>query len=195
MQSGPAEFDLLMQRVRAGCPEAAREVFERYNEHVRRVVRRFLHQRLRKQYDSTDFLQSVWASFFHTPADRYTFQSPEALVGFLGRVASNKIIETIRKRIRSARYGTEKEDSLETPLNGDLKLGEVVPGSDPTPSQCAIAQENWEQLCSGLPAHHQRILELLRSGHTHAEIAAALAVTPKTVQRLVRFLRSRIESV
>jgi RNA polymerase sigma factor (sigma-70 family) len=193
MQSGTADFELLMQRVRSGCQEAAREVYERYNDQVRRVVRRYLDHRLRKIYDSDDFAQSVWASFFHTPADRYTFHSPQALVRFLSRVASNKVIETNRKRMQTARHGIRREDSLETPLQGELKLGEVVPGPDPTPSQCVIADEKWEHLLRGLSDVNRRILELLRNGFTYVEIAAALEVNPKKIQRLIQYLRNKVE--
>ena len=70
MSDAQAEFAQLMQRVRAGDPRAAQEVFDRYSEPIRRVVRRYLHQRLRAQYDSIDILQTVWASFSRRHAQR-----------------------------------------------------------------------------------------------------------------------------
>ena len=35
-----SEFRLLMGRVRRGCPAAARELHDRYSDHLRRIVRR-----------------------------------------------------------------------------------------------------------------------------------------------------------
>src|SRR5262245_7651335 len=94
-----AEFEALMHRVRAGSPGAADELFERYGNSVRRVVRRWLHQPLRRHYDSTDFEQSVWASFFQGPADHGIFPTPEDLVAFLSRIAYNKVVDATRKRL------------------------------------------------------------------------------------------------
>jgi RNA polymerase sigma factor (sigma-70 family) len=193
MSSTTTDFDELMQRVRSGCQEAAREVFDRYNDQVRRIVRRYLDHRLRKLYDSMDFAQSVWASFFHTPAERYNFPTPQALVRFLARVASNKVIETNRKRMQTARHGLRREDSLEAPLGGELKLGEVVPGPDHTPSQYVIADEQWEYLLRGLPDGHRRILEMVRKGYTYVEIAGALNEHPKKIQRLIQYLWNKVQ--
>ena len=69
------EFALLMQSVREGSQEAARTLFERYGPHIRRVVRRKLHQKLRPQFDSVDFVQDVWASFFAQQGRQASFES------------------------------------------------------------------------------------------------------------------------
>src|SRR3954454_4204180 len=103
------EFAALMRRVRAGNPEAAREVFERYSGHVRRVVRRRLHQRLRAQYDSLDLLQAIWASFFHVPIERYTFAKPDDLIAFLSRLAYNKAVEVFRRHLRTGQRNLNRE--------------------------------------------------------------------------------------
>ena len=57
-----------------------------------------------------------------------------------------------------------------------------------TPSQVAVANEEWERLLEGQPAHYRLALELLRRGHTHAETAARLGLNPKQIQRLVQKL-------
>src|SRR5205823_10333892 len=96
---GANDFEALMGRVRAGCPRAAQEVFDRYSDAVRRVVRRVLRDRLRAKYDSTDFVQSVWASFFLTPPERYNFDTPQQLVNFLSKVAFHKVVDEGRRRL------------------------------------------------------------------------------------------------
>src|SRR5262245_48770891 len=113
MAETKAEFTTLMAQVRAQSPGAMEEVYRRFGEHVRRVVRRRLHQRLRSCYDSQDFMQSVWASFVAVPPARYTFKTPDDLVNYLCRIAANKIVEAVRQRM-----GTQKHDlSREGPLN------------------------------------------------------------------------------
>src|SRR4051794_15485658 len=74
-----------LARIQAGDEEAARELLARYEAEVRLVVRRQLPRLLRSRFDSLDFLQSVWGSFFHRvrttgPAE---FEDSRHLVAFL----------------------------------------------------------------------------------------------------------------
>jgi RNA polymerase sigma factor (sigma-70 family) len=173
------EFSQLMQRVQAGCPEAAQEVYDRYSAHVRRVVRRQLHQRMRAQFDSADFLQLVWASFFRTATDRYEFKDPKALVSFLCHVAFNKVVAAFHHQRREKR-SIEREQALQ------IDVADRRVRKEPSPSELAIANECWERMLAGQPERGQTILEMLRQGHTHDEIADRLQLHPKVVQRLLR---------
>jgi RNA polymerase sigma factor (sigma-70 family) len=185
------EFQRLMQRVREGCAEAAQEVFERYNLQVRLFVRRKLHQRLRRQYDSTDFAQSVWASFFQEPPDRYTFDTPEALVSFLSRVAYHKVVNATRHKA-AAKNDLRREASLdERRKDTDEPVSEVA-GDVPTPSQEVMAEECYAQMLRGLPASYRRALEMLRQGHSQREVAAVLDLHPKMLQRILQRLRRQV---
>ena len=62
---GPGDIRELLARIKNGDEEAARELLSRYESKVRLVVRRQLPRLLRSRFDSIDFLQSVWGSFFH----------------------------------------------------------------------------------------------------------------------------------
>ncbi|HMF35814.1 MAG TPA: ECF-type sigma factor, partial [Isosphaeraceae bacterium] len=62
---GPGDIRELLARIKNGDEEAARELLNRYESKVRLVVRRQLPRLLRPRFDSIDFLQSVWGSFFH----------------------------------------------------------------------------------------------------------------------------------
>src|SRR5947209_4816813 len=48
------EFKNLMRRVQEGSEDAARELLDRYGEHILRVVRRKLSRQLRSKFDSVD---------------------------------------------------------------------------------------------------------------------------------------------
>jgi len=52
-----------------------------------------------------------------------------------------------------------------------------------------MAEETWERLSAKLPERDREMLRMLRDGHTHSEIAAALGRSEKTIQRLVRKIR------
>lgn len=187
------EFEAMMRRVRSGCPDAAREVFDRYNSHVRRVVRRHLARRLRRQYDSLDFLQAVWASFFTTPADRYTFEQPDDLVNFLARIAANKVIEEFRRQVLTLKNDIGRNVPIVQVPASEIAAGPAAvaaepAGREPSPSQLAIAEERWEHLLRDQPPGYRRVLELLREGHTFREIAERTGCHPKVIQRLLRKL-------
>jgi RNA polymerase sigma factor (sigma-70 family) len=195
MDEEKREFEQLMQRVGTGSEEAARELFERYGHHVRRAVRKRLQQRLRRRYDSSDFTQSVWASFFQLPAERFLFPTPESLVAFLSQMACNKVMEVTRKRLGTLSHDMEREQSLDTPPPDQPgNAGEAMPAPLATPSQYAIAEERWQRMIRGLPPGHCRVLELLRDGHSHVEIAETLGVDRKVIQRLLEHLEFHLET-
>jgi RNA polymerase sigma factor (sigma-70 family) len=183
------EFRRLMERVRAGCPDAAREMYDRYSEHIRRVVRRRLHQRLRTQYDSIDFTHDVWASFFRTPREEFQFDDPKLLVKYLAQVAYNKVADEHRRRFRQ-KNDIRRERRLDGGGRHECQTMDP-PGRGPTPSQAAIANERWERLLDGQPDAYRVVLEMLRLGHNHTEIAARTGLHPKMIQRLLHKMAKR----
>ncbi len=187
------DFEQLMRRIRAGSPEAAAEMYERYSFYIRRIVRSRLHQRLRKQYDSLDFVQSVWASFIQIPPERRTFETQDDLVGFLARVAYNKIIDVYRRRVRGeGSAATDREVPLEA--KSEEKADPLFArGRQPTPSQMAIANEQWQLLLNDQPPEFQRILHLLHEGYSHEEIGDRLGLNPKFIQRFLQKLKGRTD--
>lgn len=184
--SAPSDFAQLMERVRAGCPEAARDLFERYGQTIQFVVRKRLSQRLRAQFDSLDFTQDAWASFFRIAPEQYTFRTPEELVRFLTRVACFKVIDAYRRQQAPRRNGNEVS-FLEARADGSRPPEPAA--RQPTPSQVAIAEEQWERLLQDKPPKVRRALEMLRDGHSHREIAECLGVPVKMVQRVVQALK------
>lgn len=174
------EFRTLMERVRAGCPDAAREMCDRYGAHLRRVVRRRLHHSLRPQYDSLDFMQDVWASFFTAPREKYAFDTPDQLVGFLAELASHKVADAGRKNFKTRKSNLD----CVRPLDRD-DPDRDLPVRGPTPSQFAMANESWERLLAGQPADRRLLLEMLRQGNDYKEIAERTGLHPKLIQRFL----------
>src|SRR4051812_33208761 len=176
----------LLARIRDGDEEAARELLSRYESKVRLVVRRQLPRLLRSRFDSLDFLQSVWGSFFRRiqtgPNDLMEEQN---LITFLAWAARNKVIDEYRKAC------TKKQDkSREQPLSGvgDAEAG--LAGGDP-PSQLAQARETFDRLRDLLPEDRRVILEMRAAGHSCKEIGERMGVSERTVQRALEDLRAR----
>ena len=77
-----------LARIKNGDEEAAREFLSRYESKVRLVVRRQLPRLLRSRFDSIDFLQSVWGSFFHRiQTESNDLNEEENLIAFLAWAA------------------------------------------------------------------------------------------------------------
>jgi len=194
MDEQAVDFKTLLEGARQGDPDALRVLYERYSDSVRRVIRRRLPSRLRRRYDSTDFLQSVWTSFVQLPLNNYQFSRPQDLVSFLSRMASNKVIDAGRERQLAPGPGA-RETSLDWAADGQdrKRLSDELVGPTPTPSQVVMADERWEQLVARMPAGHRRVLELLRDGYSHGEISRDLGLHPKVLQRLLAKLREYTE--
>jgi RNA polymerase sigma factor (sigma-70 family) len=187
MGSAANEFEELLRRAREGSREATEELFNRFSQPVRTVVRRHLDRRLRGRYSARDIEQSVWYSFFKGLSKPYTFETPEQLVGFLAQVAVNKVYDAAR-HLRTAKHDVTRE----RPLHAVDGLAELLPGREETPSTGPQLQELWERLQRGLPPEDRRVLDLLRQGHTYAEIEALTGYGAKKIQRLVRERRGKL---
>lgn len=184
MFNGSSEFERLMERIRQGDTEAARQLFDSYGEAIKQVVRRRLHRRLRSEFDSLDFVQDAWASFFHIPPERCTFQTPEELMAFLRRLVENKVIDAYRQRL-----GTEKRDPYKVqPLQAGTQ---DVDARQPTPSQVVMAEEEWQRMVRNRSPKLRQALEMLRAGYSRREIAENLGLNPKRFQRLLQQLNEQ----
>jgi RNA polymerase sigma factor (sigma-70 family) len=186
MSVSQTEFEELLQGVRAGSQESARRLHDLYGYHVLRVVRRKLHRRLRSQYDSADLQQAVWASFFAISVDRRVFQGPDELVDFLCGIAANKAVQLFRQRMQTRRRN----------INRELPLAEVDPIHEAdvrqrTPSQLALAGEDWQRLLQEQSPVVREMLGLLREGYSYREIGARVGLHPKAIQRHLRRLVRR----
>src|SRR3954467_3776438 len=153
---GTSDLAGFLARIRAGEEEAARELLARYEAEVRLVVRRQLPRLLRSRFDSLDFLQSVWGSFFHRvrsgPAE---FEDSRHLVAFLARAAKNKVIDEYR-RAASRKQDMHREEPLWSEGDGPKDLA----GPVDSPSEVAQAREVFGRLRNLLPEERRNILEL-----------------------------------
>jgi RNA polymerase sigma-70 factor (ECF subfamily) len=181
-----SEFAQLLSRLRAGDPSATALLCERYGPFIRAAVRRQLHPRLRARFDSLDFVQDVWASFLAIPTDRYTFDTPQSLLAFLNRVAYNKVVEVVRQRFETQKADINREVSVDQREGGGDRLASSVA----TPSQWAVAGEEWERLLNRFPVGHRVIILRLREGYSHEDIASMSKVSLSTVNRVVRRLKA-----
>jgi RNA polymerase sigma factor (sigma-70 family) len=171
------EFRELIDACRQRDPEATAELVRRYLPLVQIAVRRRLASVMRVRFDSLDFAQDVWYSFFRAAIDRADLLTEDNLVVYLTRMAQLKVLEEYRHQT-TQKIAIDREHQ-------NMKMDRFE-DDEPTPSKNAIADDEWERLISRLSERERDMLGMLRKGHTHAEIAAAFGMSEKTIQRLVR---------
>jgi len=176
-----SDFMRLMARVQAGDGDAARALYDVYGPYILRVVRRRLAARLRKQFDSIDFSQDVWASFFALAAEKCDFTDPGQLISLLTSIARNKVIEAVRRRVEAKKSGLMIEESLEKQLD----RGAHMPGRQQTPSQILMDREAWTALLAAQPPVYRCVLLMLRNGKSPETIARELKISIRTVRRVI----------
>lgn len=179
---GNDELSALLDACRRGDPDAAAELVRRYRPYVQAAVRRRLASGMRLRFDSQDFTQDVWLSFFRAALDRADLRDEQSLVAYLSQMARLKVAEEYRHQT-TQKVGLDRDVALAG--TGDPTA------RGPTPSADAVADDEWARLVAGLPDRERRMLQMLRDGHTHADTAAAFQLSEKTVQRLVQRILSR----
>jgi RNA polymerase sigma-70 factor (ECF subfamily) len=186
MISDIEDFRGLLNRIKEGDDTAAWELVEHYGEDIRNAVRRSLNRRLRPKFDSLDFVQLVWSSFFRKNPHTGQFASPEELVSYLVTMARNKVGMETRRRLISKKFNVNRESSLDE--KSQYFQGEI-PSLFPTPMEFAIARERWDRLLSKSPNHYKQIIQLRLQGRTCQDIADTMQIDESTVRRFLKRLQ------
>ncbi|TVS11743.1 MAG: sigma-70 family RNA polymerase sigma factor [Planctomycetaceae bacterium] len=188
MSTRETGFQELMQQIASGCDSAVENLISQYGNQLCRAVRRRLNPRLRQKFDTSDFVQAVWASFFCGRDQLNRFQHSGDFVAFLTKMARNKVVDECRHRLQTQKRDVTREQSIFTDASEEIPL----PSRDPAPSQIAIRNERWQRMLEGLPSQYRRILELRVAGETHEDIARQLGVSDRTVRRVLTKLQLQV---
>lgn len=180
-------FDEMIAKVTAGDEVAVQTLLDTYGPHIVRVVRRRMNARIRERFDSQDFAQAVWASFFEHRSQIVRFQKSEDLIQFLSRVAANKVIDAGRRvQVRNEQHSDSKSDSNEPARDLRLRI------SEPTPSQHAVARESWDIILADEEETSRQVVEMRIEGLTQQQIALALGVSERSVRRTLTRISRKV---
>ena len=185
MSNTDAEFHALMERVLAGSEEAAAELFRDYEPYLLHAIRRRLSKRMRPSFDSLDFAQDVWASFFAEDAIPRVFKTPAEFVAFLAKLAHNKVVDASRRRLKTPGNEAAPVRSIDDSLTFDK---DQLVARQPTPSQVVSKEDEWTTFLQGQKLLYRRIYILYREGKTQLQIAEELNIHVRTVNRVVNRL-------
>jgi RNA polymerase sigma factor (sigma-70 family) len=167
----------LMQRLRAGDETAALELHATYADQLRRFIRvRLTQPAMRRQMDSIDICQSVFADFFvRTALGQYDLQSPTELLKLLATMGRNRLIHHAQKQ-RAARRDIGR-------VEGGPVEDFALSGGEGTPSQIVAARELLHECQARLTPDERALFEQRRAGHGWDEIAAATGKSAEAVRK------------
>ena len=186
-------FPELMDRLRSGEDEAAREVFIRFAARLVGLARRHLDGRLAVKVDPEDVVQSAYKSFFIRQRDgTLEVGNWDGLWGVLTMITLRKCAD------RAAFYHAGKRDvAREIAGNTDDGPGaaaEIALDREPRPDEAAALAETVEALFVAVDDPDERaILELSLQGFTATEISERLGRAERSVRRLRERIRKRLE--
>jgi len=175
----PDEFQELLRQARNGDQTACQRLYDRYADHVLRVIRRRLSRRLRLLFDSVDLAQEVWMSVFTQALERAKFAHPGAFLHFLTAVACRSVLR------RQRDYLERDKRSLERQVPFDARA-DVPDDTVADPASQANGQDLWTNLLAALSEPERAALESIRAGERLEEAARRAGLDAPIVFRLLQ---------
>ena len=181
-------FVQLMQRVRAGDEHAALELHAAYAEEVQRFVRvRLTHPGLRRQLDSADICQSVFADFFvRACLGQFDLNSPAELMKLLATMARNRLFDHARKQ-KAARRDIGR-------VEGGPIENFAVAGVEATPSRIVSAKELLESAQKLLSEEEIALVERRRNGEPWEAIASSTGRSAEALRKQYKRALDRVSA-
>lgn len=178
-----------VEDLRAGCPRAQERIFHRYFGDAIRLADRRLGAARRREADEEDIALSALKSFFAgVAADRFDrLASRDDLWALIAVITSRKAIRQMRRLLSRKRGGARERGESVFDAGG---AGLDGTGDGTILEQEADARDLGRWLLDLLPEPVLRSVALMRlEGLSTDEIAAALGVVPRTVERKLARIR------
>jgi RNA polymerase sigma-70 factor (ECF subfamily) len=184
----------LIARARSGDEAAVRDFLTQFEGEVRLMVRGRLPKKLRTQFDSMDFVQAVWQSFFsRLRKDPSGFENVQHLRGFLTGIVRNKVYAEHRRLTRTEKHAIAREQRLYL-RRGSREIALELVSPEPSPSQAIQASERLAQLVAGCGPREVQVITLRHQGMTFAETAGRTGINERSVRRIIDDARARMEA-
>ena len=189
-----SSFDDTMERLKAGDPRAAREVFERYVQRLIALAGSRLSAKLRPKFDAEDVVQSALGSFFRRQAaDQYELANWDGLWGLLAAITIHKCGHKI-EHFQAACRDVDGEASLPT-LTEESRSDWQVVAKDPTPFQIAILDETIVSLMQEMDERDGHIFLLVLQGCSTEEIGEEVGCSERTARRVVNRIHEHLQKL
>ena len=185
----------LLERLKDGDHEAARQLWQRYYPRLVALARKKLRSAPRRAADEEDAVLSAFDSFCRRAAEgRFPdLKDRDGLWALLVVLTARKAADLLRHDNRKKRGGgMVRSESAGEPAEGDSGPAGLdgLPDDGPSPLEAALLAEEVETLLARLrdPVLRQVAVWKLE-GYTNAEIAARLGCSEPTVERRLAIIR------
>ena len=151
--------EALAERARQGDEEAFGLLFERHAPALRRRVRRQLPALLRRKVAESDVIQMAYLRV-HQHLDGFSDRGAGSFKAWLDRIVESQVADVLRRYVRAAKRGLDREVSGPQPLSGAK-----VPGREPTASMVAAGEELLQRIevaMELLPEDYRLVLHLVQ---------------------------------
>lgn len=192
--SDDARWLQLIDGLRRSDEAILREFYERYDGALHLIVRRRLSPAFLQRFDSDDVVQSTLRTFFRrVQTGNVEMQQGQRLWNLLCAIALTKLREKIRFHSR-LRRAIQRECSLQRP-EGTVDLGTELAVPDGGPSTEVDFADAFDVILQSLDEKDRLLIDLRLQGRSNKEAADELAVSERTVQRMLTRLAERFESL
>jgi RNA polymerase sigma factor (sigma-70 family) len=179
----------LVRRFRVGSSGAAEQLYRRYSDRIRTLVRSNLSRGLCRRLEADDIVQSVFRRFFEAARQgRYLLPAGEELWDLLAVIALNRL----RSEEQFHRAG--KRDLRRT-VGLEALVMEAKSGRGPTETLDTVLTLAVDEVLGRLPTHYREVVRLRMEGYGVAEIAVRISRSKRTVERMLQEVQTRLRSV
>jgi RNA polymerase sigma-70 factor (ECF subfamily) len=190
------DLDSMTQRLRAGDPAAAGELFAACRDRLKRMVRLRLDRRLQGRLDASDVLQEAFLDVQKKVAD-FAARAEMPAYLWLRLVTAERLLILNRRHLGAQMRDAAQEVSLAgygAPAASTHSLANLLLGRLTSPTQAAIRAERQRRLQEALNLMDALDREVLALRHfeelTNGEVATVLGLTKTAASnRYVRALR------
>lgn len=178
---------VLLERHRAGDPQAAQQLVGRYWQRLVGQIAPRINPILSARFDAEDVALSVFRTIFRRAgAGTLTVSEHGKLWGLLVRIAVCKTARYARQELHG------KRDPRAEAADKERLLLETL-ATEPSPADAASVREVLDGVLLGLTQTHHQMADMLMQGYTVAEIMADLNVSQRSVYRVRALLHERLE--
>jgi RNA polymerase sigma-70 factor (ECF subfamily) len=189
-----ASFDDLYARLCVGDEHAATAIFNRYVHRLVALARSRLDRVMQQKVDPEEIANSALGSFFRACAEgKFHLEGWDSLWEVL-------LVITLRKCGRRVEYfrAQRRNVAQEAPpgaADDPDVLGYSAIAREPTPEEAMMLSETVEQVMRSLPERERPIMVMALQGYTLPEISQQIARTERTVYRVLRRIKDKLEEM
>ena len=182
--SDSSESRRLLERVRAGVPQALDRLMDQHRPYLQQLVQLRLDPRVRSRVDPADVVQEAFLEAVRRMSE-YLKRPPMPFRLWLRQIAVDRLLMARRQHVDAARRTVHRDVPL--PDRSSVQLAQQMLASDPSPSQQLSKRELASRVrqAIGRLSDSDREILLMRNFEelSTQEVACVLKIDPSNVRK------------